>query len=56
MKSAVESKSEREERIKRRRDEAISEVSMSAGQAETLFKVSRRPSTWLGFAAATRKR
>ena len=56
MTSAVESKSEREARIKRRRDEAISEVGMSAGQAKTLFKLSRRPSSWLGFAAAARKR
>lgn len=52
MKSAKESASEREQRIKRRRDEAITDVSMSVGQAATLVDVSSRPSNWFGLASS----
>lgn len=54
MKSAIESASEREQRIKRRRDEAIAEVRMSAGQAATLVEISTRPKGWLGVGSPRR--
>jgi hypothetical protein len=54
LKSAAESTEEREERIKRRRDEAITRVSMSKGQAATLLEVATRPSRWFGFGSSRR--